>query len=169
MLALIWQLVFRRRMSYWATKPTEGILKLKLFYLIAIAALLAVGSYFLADMGSKPQAELDVSRMRTTANDTFVVSVEPENREIKLGELHSWLLTVKTPDGAPVEDASFVIGGGMPDHNHGLPTSPQVTDNLGDGRYRIEGVKFSMTGWWELSVDITSASGSDSVTFNMVL
>ena len=89
----------------------------------------------------------------------IVVAIAPESEPIKLGELHSWIVTVKTPDGAAVEDASFEVGGGMPDHNHGLPTSPQVTENLGDGRYRLEGVKFSMTGWWELSFDISSACG----------
>ena len=47
--------------------------------------------------------------------------------------MHSWMLTVKTPDGKPVEDAKVAIGGGMPDHNHGLPTSPQMTEHLGRG------------------------------------
>jgi hypothetical protein len=145
------------------------MVKAKLFVLIALAALLAVGSHFISDMGSKPNPELDLSRTRTTANGSFVVSIEPENPEIKLGELHAWIVTVKTPDGAPVADAGFEIAGGMPDHNHGLPTSPQVTENLGGGKYRLEGVKFSMTGWWELSFDITSGETRDGVTFNMVL
>ena len=57
----------------------------------------------------------------------------------------------------------------MPEHNHGLPTSPEMTGQLDGGRYRIEGVKFSMPGWWELKFDISAAAGSDSVTFNLVL
>ncbi len=57
----------------------------------------------------------------------------------------------------------------MPQHGHGLPTAPQVTKNLGDGRYRIEGVKFNMSGWWTFEVAVDSADGSDSVTFNIVL
>lgn len=144
-------------------------MKLKLFYLIAFAALLAIGSYFISDMGSKPTPELDLSRTRTSANGLFIVSIEPERPEIKLGELHSWVLTVKTPAGKPVEDASFEVGGGMPDHNHGLPTSPRVTEQLGDGHYKLEGVKFSMNGRWELTFAISAATGSDSVTFNLVL
>jgi len=145
------------------------MVKLKLFYLIAFAALLAIGSFFISDMGSKPTVELDLSRTRTSANGLFVVSIEPEKPEIKLGELHSWVITVKTPAGKPVEDASFEVDGGMPDHNHGLPTSPQVSDHLGDGHYKLEGVKFSMSGKWELAFAISAAAGSDSVTFNMVL
>ncbi len=144
-------------------------MKFKWLYLIGLAALLALGSYFLSDMGMKPKPELDLSRSRASENGVYVVAVAPEAEPIKLGELHSWIVTVQTPDGMAVEDASFEVDGGMPDHNHGLPTSPKVTENLGDGRYRLEGVKFSMTGWWELSFDISAAPGSDSVTFNMVL
>lgn len=144
-------------------------MKLKLFYLIAFAGLLAIGSYFISDMGAKPTPERDLSRTGTSANGLYVVSIEPERPEIKLGELHSWIVTVNTPAGEAVEDASFEIGGGMPAHNHGLPTSPQVTEKLGDGRYRLEGVKFSMSGRWELTFAISAATGSDSVTFNMVL
>lgn len=57
----------------------------------------------------------------------------------------------------------------MPRHGHGLPTSPQVTADLGGGRYRVEGVKFHMFGWWEFKFAITAAAGQDSVTFNLDL
>ena len=85
------------------------------------------------------------------------------------GELQSWLLTLKTAAGAPVEGAAIIVSGGMPQHNHGLPTSPQATDYLGEGRYRIDGVKFTMSGWWQLRFAISAAAGSDSVVFNIVL
>jgi hypothetical protein len=57
----------------------------------------------------------------------------------------------------------------MPQHGHGLPTQPRVTEELGDGRYRLDGMKFSMTGWWEMKVKIDAAPGKDQVTFNTVL
>ena len=76
---------------------------------------------------------------------------------------------MKTSDGKPVEDARVEIGGGMPDHNHGLPTSPEMTEYLGQGRYRVEGVKFTMSGWWELRFDISASAGTDTVVFNLVL
>ena len=52
---------------------------------------------------------------------------------------------------------------------HGLPTSPKATASLGQGRYRIEGVKFNMTGLWELKLAITAPAGEDKVTFNLML
>ena len=140
-------------------------------YLLAVAALVAVafGAHLAMPSGGPPTPELDLSRSRTTANGLYIAAIEPEIPEIKQGEMHSWIFTVKTPDGKPVDDATITIGGGMPDHKHGLPTSPEMTDHLGDGRYRIEGIKFSMSGWWELRFDISAAAGADTVTFNLVL
>lgn len=111
----------------------------------------------------------DMSRSKKTASGLFVASFEPERGVIRQGELQSWLLTLKTAAGAPVEGAAITVFGGMPQHNHGLPTSPQATDYLGDGRYRIDGVKFTMSGWWQLRFAISAAAGSDSVVFNIVL
>lgn len=111
----------------------------------------------------------DTSRSKKTANGLFVASFEPERGVIRQGELQSWLLTLKTATGTPVEGAAITVSGGMPQHDHGLPTSPQATDYLGNGRYRIDGVKFSMSGWWQLHFGISAAAGSDSVVFNIVL
>ncbi|RRH98124.1 auxin-binding protein [Mesorhizobium tamadayense] len=111
----------------------------------------------------------DTSRSKKTASGLFMASFEPERGVIRQGELQSWLLTLKTAAGAPVEGAAITVSGGMPQHNHGLPTSPQATDYLGGGRYRIDGVKFTMSGWWQLRFAISAAAGSDSVVFNIVL
>ncbi|MEP9389130.1 FixH family protein [Mesorhizobium sp. KR9-304] len=140
-------------------------------YVLAVVVLLAVviGAYLAMPSAAPTKSEIDESRSRTTANGLYVAAIEPESPGMKQGELHSWILTVKTPDGKPVDDAKITVGGGMPDHNHGLPTSPEVTQYLGEGRYRIDGVKFSMSGWWELRFDISSAAGSDTVTFNLVM
>ena len=158
-----------RRDVCWNDRENE--LKSAWLYALAVVVLVlvAVGAYMAMPVAETAKAELDLSRSRATANGLYVAAIEPEIPEIKQGELHSWILTVKTPDGKPVDDAKIAVGGGMPDHNHGLPTSPEMTQHLGDGRYRIEGMKFSMSGWWELKFDISSATGSDSATFNLVL
>lgn len=142
-------------------------------YLLAalgVAALLAAVLtvvYFTAPKA--PGGGPELARTRTTDNGLFVASLEPEKGVVNQGELHAWVLTVKTKAGEPVEGAAIEVGGGMPQHNHGLPTSPQATGYLGDGRYRIDGIKFSMSGWWQLKFVISAAAGTDSVTFNIVL
>jgi hypothetical protein len=143
-------------------------------YLLAglgLAALLAgiLAVVYLTAPQTAQLADPDTSRSKTTANGLFVASFQPERGVIRQGELQSWLLTLKTVAGAPVEGAAISVSGGMPQHNHGLPTSPQATDYLGDGRYRIDGLKFTMSGWWQLRFAISAAAGSDTVVFNVVL
>ena len=40
---------------------------------------------------------------------------------------------------------------------------------LGGGKYRVEGVKFHMSGWWELKFAIASPAGEDQAVFNIVI
>ncbi|UDL92662.1 FixH family protein [Mesorhizobium sp. PAMC28654] len=143
-------------------------------YLLAglgLAALLAgiLAVVYLATPQTAQLAGADISRSKKTDNGLFMASFEPERGVVRQGELESWLLTLKTTAGDPVEGAAIAVSGGMPQHNHGLPTSPQATDYLGDGRYRIEGVKFTMAGWWQLHFAISATAGSDTVVFNVVL
>ncbi len=56
----------------------------------------------------------------------------------------------------------------VPEHEHGLPTLPQVK-NLGGGRYLIEGLKFHMPGSWIVALRIKSGGVTDSVRFELAL
>lgn len=116
-----------------------------------------------------PPADLDLAREKATANGLYTVAVAPEDPAFQRNTIHSWIATVMTVEGTPVEDARIAIDGGMPQHGHGLPTAPQMTAALGEGRYRIEGVRFNMSGWWEFKLHIESAAGADDVTFNLSL
>lgn len=111
----------------------------------------------------------DLARSKNSAKGLYALSIAPEAGEPRQGELHAWVVTVNTRQGAPVEGAAISVGGGMPEHAHGLPTSPEATVYLGDGRYRIEGVKFSMPGWWQLKLGVSAPAGADEATFNLVL
>jgi hypothetical protein len=83
--------------------------------------------------------------------------------------MHSWTIELKTAEGHSVDKASIAVDGGMPQHGHGLPTSPVVTENLGDGRYLVEGMKFNMPGWWTVTVHVDGTAGADQTTFNVIL
>ena len=93
----------------------------------------------------------------------FVVSFETELDPIGINRIHNWVLSIRTANDEPVQSAELTVVGGMPLHNHGLPTRPRVTENLGDGRYRLEGMRFHMNGQWEVSVTITADGNSDTV------
>ena len=111
---------------------------------------------------------LDYSTEHASENGQFKVSFTSET-PIVINKMHSWTLHVETADGQPVENATILVDGGMPQHGHGLPTAPQVTEYLGNGDYRVEGMKFQMGGWWEVRFDITAGDLNDTVTFNLTL
>jgi hypothetical protein len=99
----------------------------------------------------------------------YAVSYTSDVDPIEINRIHAWTLHVETVNGNPVEDAEISVDGGMPAHNHGLPTKPRVTENLGDGNYRVEGLRFHMGGAWQLTFTIDSGGNVDTVTFDLAL
>ena len=61
------------------------------------------------------------------------------------------------------------VSGGMPAHDHGLPSRPRVTRALGDGAYLLEGLKFHMNGRWEVRLDIEVGGNTDAVVFRFTV
>ena len=111
---------------------------------------------------------LDYSRTRESAGGVYRATVRPQGDTIPQGKLHRWTLHLETAAGAPVDSARVAVDGGMPQHGHGLPTSPR-TRELGNGDYAVEGMKFNMGGWWVVKFRVQSDAGSDSVEFNVRL
>ena len=118
---------------------------------------------------SAPPKDLDLSLDKASATGLYRVALLPPAQAPAINQMHSWKVSLATPDGAPVHGATFAVDGGMPQHGHGLPTQPRVTRELGDGSYQLDGMKFSMTGWWEVKLDIHGPQGGDRVTFNTVV
>lgn len=130
---------------------------------LSLAALTAA-----AGCMSAPK-NLDLALTRPTVDKKYVVTLEPPAQPAAINQLHAWQVKVASPAGVPVTGARIKVDGGMPQHGHGLPTRPQVTRELPDGGYLIEGMKFSMTGWWEIKLAIDGPAGADRVTFNTVV
>ena len=114
-------------------------------------------------------AETDFATNKLSDNNLYQVSYTSKLEPIVINNLHTWVIHIKDANGKDVPDADVEVIGGMPEHNHGLPTQPQITKNIGDGCYLLEGMKFHMMGWWTVTVSITSNNISDSVTFNLKL
>jgi len=95
------------------------------------------------------------------------VSFESRLTPISINRMHSWVVRVQDTDGEPIENAEIIVTGGMPDHDHGLPTAPRVTRVLEDGGYLVEGMKFHMSGAWQVTVAVTEGGRSESVTFDL--
>lgn len=132
-------------------------------------ALLAVGGIGVAKMMQPPPTDLDLRLSKPTDLGLYTASVEPGLSPIVIGTMHGWVVEISTRDGKPVDLARIVVDGGMPQHGHGLPTRPEVSADLGGGRYQVEGMKFNMPGWWVVNLSVEGPDGSDTVTFNLVL
>ena len=127
-----------------------------------------IASAALAGCMTPPQ-QLDLSLDRPTAEGRYLVTLQPPATTPAINQLHAWQVKLETAAGEPVARARIAVDGGMPQHGHGLPTKPVVTQHLGDGRHVIEGMKFNMGGWWVVKLHIDGAKGSDVVTFNLKL
>jgi len=111
-----------------------------------------------------PAEQIWVSR-----SGQFRMTYESEVDPIIINRIHSWVLHVETADGHPVSGAEITIQGGMPEHDHGLPTRPRITRSLDDGAYLIEGMRFHMNGHWELDFTISTGSDEDTVVIPLEL
>ena len=99
----------------------------------------------------------------------YVVTYSTPDGEPEINHMHSWILHVEDAAGKPVEGAEIEVEGGMPAHDHGLPTRPRVTEDLGDGDYRLDGVRFHMSGYWEMVITITVDGVEQSAVVSLTL
>jgi hypothetical protein len=137
--------------------------------IVLLGVLAAIAVLALRSGGGVP-ADLDYSTTRLSAAGLYQASFTVSEPVIPINKLHTWTLHVETPDGQPIDGAEIAVDGDMPQHGHGLPTRPQVTQALGNGDYLVEGMKFQMGGWWVMDFDITAAGGqTDRVSFNLML
>jgi len=138
--------------------------------LLVVSAVYAVAmNRMMERMNGEIPSDLDYSNTRVSEHDLFRVSYASSQDDVPVNTMHQWTLHVETLDGQPVEGASIIVDGDMPQHGHGLPTDPQVTKYLGEGDYLVEGMKFQMRGWWVIDFTISAADQTDAVHFNMML
>jgi hypothetical protein len=135
----------------------------------SLVAPLSVLAFILTAGCGTPPVDLDVSLKHVTADGKFVVTLQPPAAPPAINQMHAWGVRVSTPAGLPVSGAQITVDGGMPQHGHGLPTRPQVRPANDEGAYLLEGMKFSMTGWWEIKFTIQTPTGADNVTFNTLV
>lgn len=132
---------------------------------LTVAALAALG---LACAGA-PATEERSGWSATSDSGRLFGRLAPESGAVEIGKFQTWILELRETGGAAVTGADLAIAGGMPGHGHGLPTQPQVTEELGGGRYRIEGVKLNMVGDWVIEVFVQASAGRDRLRFDLAI
>ncbi len=103
----------------------------------------------------------------STLDGRYRVELRPAQAKVPLGTIHEWIAQVSREDGGAVEGVTITFDGGMPSHDHGFTTAPRVVTDAAPGRFRVQGVRFHMSGAWELRVDVRDATGSDRAVFQV--
>ncbi len=127
----------------------------------------AGGSHAGMKMGSR--SEIDTAPSVVSEKGLFRLGYESDEVPVPLNRLHGWTVSVMSTDGTAVQGASLQVVGDMPEHGHGLPTQPEMTEELGGGRYRVEGIRFSMPGWWVLTFHVSAGGKVDNASFNLLV
>lgn len=105
----------------------------------------------------------------TLSGQRYQLQIEGAQPPVAINQMLTWEVELRDAQGDLVPDAQITVDGGMPSHHHGLPTAPRVTQVLGPGRYRIEGLKFQMPGEWALHFRIEADPGIETLTLTLDL
>jgi hypothetical protein len=124
------------------------------FLLFAMMAIFLLGTFI-----SSHAAEL--RWQQATEAGHYVVQFQPQTGTITIGQFENWVITLKDKTGKAVYPAHIGLSGGMPEHGHGMPSQPQVTKYLGDGRFLVEGMKFNMAGEWLFGFVVETPTARD--------
>jgi hypothetical protein len=135
----------------------------RLASIVAATAFAALSSACAAPQG------LDLSLQHASSQGRFVVEMQPPAAGPAINQMHAWQVKLATPEGEPVSRATIAFDGGMPQHGHGFPTKPRITRELQPGVYALEGMKFSMTGWWDMRLAIKAGDVADTAVFNVIV
>ena len=103
-----------------------------------------------------------------TSKGTYRVGWHAVGGEVPHNEHFSIDVDVTLANGAPVLGAAVDVRCEMPAHGHGMNVVPAVRE-LGDGRYRAEGMLLHMRGDWCLGIDVIVDDVAESAEFDLVL
>lgn len=91
------------------------------------------------------------------------IDIYSEIAPLDINKIHSWQLRLTDVQENPVSNAQIELVGGMPEHDHGMPTQPQITAETETGSYLLEGMRFHMPGKWLLDIKLTYESGTEDL------
>ena len=94
-------------------------------------------------------------------NNTFVVNGQAVSQAPAKGT-DTWTIEVDDAAGTPTDGVVTGVSPYMPDHRHG--TTPVMISAAGAGTYTLTPLYLYMSGYWEITVNLTGASGTGGAT-----
>jgi hypothetical protein len=114
-------------------------------------------------------ADVNLPDLNGVTDKGFKIEIYSELSPLSINTIHSWHIRVLDRDDEILELEELNVFGGMPEHDHGLPTQPEVTMRLDNGDYLLEGVRFHMQGRWELQIEFQYAGVDDTAIIDFEL
>jgi hypothetical protein len=114
-------------------------------------------------------ADVNLPDLNGVTDKGFKIEIYSELSPLSINTIHSWHIRVLDRDDEILELEELNVFGGMPEHDHGLPTQPEVTMRLDNGDYLLEGVRFHMQGHWELQIEFQYAGVDDTAIIDFEL
>ena len=114
-------------------------------------------------------ADVRLPDLSGVTDQGFKIEIYSELSPLSINTIHSWHIRVLDRDDEILELEELNVFGGMPEHDHGLPTQPEVTMRLDNGDYLLEGVRFHMQGHWELQIEFQYAGVDDTAIIDFEL
>lgn len=103
------------------------------------------------------------------SQEGVAIAIFSELSPLRLNRLHAWRIHLTDAEGKPLTGAELALSGGMPDHDHGLPTLPVISAETAPGVYLLQGMRLHMPGRWVISIEIESPAGDDEATLEFHL
>ncbi len=118
--------------------------------------------------GGGDTATFDTTTMSDTDGGVFHVTYTTDPDPIV--ESEEFAITFVVYDAAdtstPLTDTTVAAEGWMPVHGHGMNVTPVASQNT-DGSWTVAPFQFHMSGHWEIPVDVSQATETDTVTFHV--
>jgi hypothetical protein len=115
------------------------------------------------------QPDREYSATQRSKHGEVIATILVNGPTIPTNQIHSWLLKVSTNRGRPLPRAAIVVDALMPEHSHGMATKPRVTQELDQGVYLVDGMKFQMSGRWVVGFGVRALNVDDEVYFDVVV
>ncbi len=83
--------------------------------------------------------------------------------EIGINRYQTWGIFIEDTAGKALDHAVVELRADMPAHGHGLLAQPRIVPGSAPGRYRVEGLRFHMPGYWEIRIQIKQGGKADAL------
>lgn len=107
--------------------------------------------------------------LRIETSEGLRILIHSQLSPLQINRIHSWHVKIVDAHSKPVTNARVAVTGGMPEHDHGLPTQPRVTEEINPGTYLLEGVRFHMPGKWSMVISIETEENLSTVSLDFDL